>query len=281
MNISDYIIEISVFVFFILTFITAWKDKNLPTILSAATFGILIEIMFVFIGGYHYKQFLVNIFDVPIWIGLGWAFIIYSAIETSKKIPVQPWGIPAVAGLTALTLDLGLDPIAEGLGWWHWTRGNGFLGVSYDNFVGWLLIVSAFTGFNQLFQTIWGKNNWKKWAFPFISIATSILSILCIQFGLDALYKLTSEGFIFYIVHSIFVAWVVLAATINKPIKWFQLAVPTYFHLLFFVLAVVENLTQQHSELYGIMALASSFSLAWYLIIPTPTLPSKEPSSTL
>lgn len=267
MNVVDYIIEISVFVFFILTFITAWKYKKLPTILSAVTFGILIEIMFVFIGGYHYKQFLINIFDVPIWVGLGWSFIIYSAIETSKKVPIKSWGMPAVAALMALTLDFGLDPIAEGLGWWHWTRGDGFFGVSYDNFVGWLLIVGAFSGFIQLFQTLWGSNGWKQWVFPFVSIISSMLLILCIQFGLDALYKITSEGFIFYIIYNIFIVWILLSAI--KQMKWFQFAIPIYFHLLFFILAITTNLIKEHSEFYGVMALASSFSLIWYLFIPS------------
>lgn len=58
---------------------------------------------------------------VPLWIPIGWSFVVYVAMRTSDKLEADWRFRPVVDGLLALNLDLTLDPIAAHNGWWTWT----------------------------------------------------------------------------------------------------------------------------------------------------------------
>ncbi len=66
-------------------------------------------------------HFLVDPVRVPMWIPLGWAFVVYTAMQTSNKLEPS-WKVrPVLDGLLALNLDFALDPIAAHKGWWSWS----------------------------------------------------------------------------------------------------------------------------------------------------------------
>ncbi len=57
---------------------------------------------------------------VPLWIPLGWSFVVYVAMRTSDKLEPS-WKVrPVLDGLLALVLDFTLDPIAALNRWWNW-----------------------------------------------------------------------------------------------------------------------------------------------------------------
>ena len=57
---------------------------------------------------------------VPLWIPLGWSFVVYVAMRTSDKLEPS-WKVrPVLDGLLALVLDFTLDPIAVLNRWWFW-----------------------------------------------------------------------------------------------------------------------------------------------------------------
>jgi hypothetical protein len=118
---------------------------------------------------YEYPEtFLISIYEVPIWIPIGWGVIFYLAMLTSDRLICSPrrlvsglisgpdkrpnfgiWRRAALARAVmdaslALTIDLALDPIAQAEGWWTWTprlQTTEFFAIPVSNFVGWFAII--------------------------------------------------------------------------------------------------------------------------------------------
>lgn len=257
------LIELSIYAMFIATLWWAWKrgSHDVAIIGAGALFGLTVELLFVHLaGGYEYGRFLIMIFDAPLWVSLGWGVIIYAAHRTSGALSIRAWGRPMAAALMAVSLDFALDPIAEGLGWWHWKRASEFFGVSYDNFVGWLLIVGVFSAGVRLL-VYWRKSE-RAWM-PFAALVPAAGIVFGSKYVLEPLYDLSSEGLIFYIVHTAYVAAALVAG--RHRIVWYRVVVPVYFHALFFVLLVSTGLAVEHPELYGVFAIVGSTSLLWFL----------------
>lgn len=118
---------------------------------------------------YEYPEtFLISIYEVPIWIPIGWGVIFYLAMLTSDRLICSPrrrvsglisgpdkrpnfgiWRRAALARAVmdaslALTIDFALDPIAQAEGWWTWTprlQTTEFFAIPVSNFVGWFAII--------------------------------------------------------------------------------------------------------------------------------------------
>jgi uncharacterized membrane protein len=255
---ADMVIEASAYLLFALTVWTAWRRSawDLMVVLCGALFGLAIELMFVHLaGGYKYGDFAVMLGGAPLWVACGWGLIIYACCSTASELDVEGWGKPATAALMAVSLDFALDPIAESLGWWNWLRPDpGFFGVSYDNFVGWLLIVGSYCAFCLLWRG-------KAWAPPVSLLLAASVVAACTPV-LEALYPHLGEGLVFYVVHTGFLA-TALAARWRK-VAWYRVVMPVYLHGLFLALLVFTGLAEQHPELYGVFAMASSVSLLWF-----------------
>ncbi len=72
------------------------------------------------IYAYPESSYLLYLLRVPVWIPVGWAFVVYVAMRTSDKLEPN-WKIrPVLDGLLALNLDFALDPVAEINEWWTW-----------------------------------------------------------------------------------------------------------------------------------------------------------------
>ncbi len=263
--IDRYLVEASAFALFVYLGITAYRKgpRDVVFLFASAVYGLLIELMFVhFAGGYEYGSFLVMISGAPLWVAAGWGVIMYGILRAVRELDVAEWSKPAAAGLMAVSLDFALDPIAEALGWWHWKRPDpGFFEVSYDNFVGWLLIVGSFVGASMPLRKWWG---------PLVALPISVAIVAGCTPVLEAIYPHTGEGAVLLVVHTVFVAVAIAGA---RP-RLEHLVVPAYFHALFIGLLFAEDLTDTAPELYGVFALASSLSLLWFT--PRPREPQRS-----
>jgi uncharacterized membrane protein len=166
---------------------------------ASSLFGLIIEVFFVhFYSGYSYGNFYLDPpvlgESVPLWVAVGWGTIIYVSREAAARTGM-PWAAQAGwAALLALLIDLGLDPVAEAAGWWHWSRAGDYFGVPYDNFIGWLMIVGLYN--------LWLSALWEKWKPglmvsdtlpPLIAIPLAAMSVAAGQVILEKVYPLIGE----------------------------------------------------------------------------------------
>jgi hypothetical protein len=88
--------EISVYLLFFICLFHSLRHqgKDLGYLLGALLFGLLLEFVDVyFLKGYSYGRFKFMLgsapFDIPFWIGVGWAVIIYSSKKFTDQF--QSW----------------------------------------------------------------------------------------------------------------------------------------------------------------------------------------------
>jgi uncharacterized membrane protein len=85
-------------------------------------------------------------FGVPFWIPVGWGGIIYAATWTAGRLQIPWWARSIVSSFLVVTIDFSLDPIANLMNFWTWQYpAVSFIGVPYDNFIGWYLIVLIYS----------------------------------------------------------------------------------------------------------------------------------------
>ena len=277
----NVVIELCTLTFAIACCYEAYKlgVARLATFIASVLFGVAVEVYFVTqYAGYSYGPFLVDPTilggHVPVWVGCGWGVIIFAAMTASDRMGI-PWGIqPAVDALLAVSIDFALDPIAEALGWWHWTRpvppDQMFYGVPFDNFCGWLMIVGFFSLFVRIGYHLWepGTHAWGDVLVPIGALVPCILSVAVCQFGLDAAYGVLTEPVVFAIVAATLLlaaaAALAQAAPEASPRPWYLTAVPVVFHGLLLLFLYLEGLYQAEVTLVILMPLAAFASLVGY-----------------
>lgn len=96
-----------------------------------------------------------KVFDlVPITVAFSWPPLALAALQISQRFPKYALlAMPAAL----LVFDLILDPGATNLGFWTWEFKQGFYGVPWQNFFGW--IVSGFLAALALTTTVKAKLN--------------------------------------------------------------------------------------------------------------------------
>jgi hypothetical protein len=115
----------------------------------AVLFGVFLEWMTIQqLNAYQYGQFLVMIHGAPLWIGVGWAVIIYSGMVLLENWHMPNFARPFMVGFFALNLDIALDVVAIRQGFWHWTipLNSQWHGVPWGNFWAWFIVVSSYSG---------------------------------------------------------------------------------------------------------------------------------------
>lgn len=120
-----------------------WKRQEVFIFfVSCFLYALLFEDMNITLtSDYSYNKEAWLVFhETMLAIIFGWCGIAYAVVITIEKNPtINSWnpiekGI--IAGLLALTIDLGIDATAYAYGLWFWTEGF-FFGVPIVNFVGW------------------------------------------------------------------------------------------------------------------------------------------------
>lgn len=116
-------------------------------------------------GGYYYNDnFMFFIYDLPLFVALAWAIIIYTSKRIADSLPIKEFSKLFAASLLVLLIDLAIDVVAIRLGYWTWigySFTDGFFGVPADNFIGWLLVSFTFFLLNDLVvkDKFFGKEN--------------------------------------------------------------------------------------------------------------------------
>ena len=163
-------------------FLRRWP--RLFEILSCAIFGIILEIGNTYLAHtYSYSQnFAINLAQVPVAIGLGWAVIIYCAMLLSDQYNI-PWTLrPFMDALTAVILDLSMDAVAIRLGFWSWTipLDREWYGVPFENLVGWILVTLSFSFLIRFIRTL----NSRRTLTRLLMIGSPLLAYLGLMIGL-------------------------------------------------------------------------------------------------
>lgn len=256
----------------------AYKEgaANLTTLLVSMAFGLAIEVYFVTqYAGYSYGDFLFEVpgfgHHVPLWVAAGWGTIIYISMQASDRMPL-PWFLrPAMDGLLAVSLDVTLDPVADGLGWWNWSREAQFFGVPYDNFVGWVLIVSSYSLFVRSgFELLRKQGLWKDIVVPIVALIPAVLAVAGVQIALDKVfYPWLGEPVSFFALVVLLGSLLAIALPRQEwrtmpPLPWFLWVVPSAYHLLMVVLLFATGLGTTHPELFLFMLVAPLVSLLLY-----------------
>ncbi len=83
---------------------------------------------------------------VPVAVAVTWAAVITAAMALAARLrEPSPVGRALVAALLGVVLDLLMEPVAAARGLWSWTPPGPWLDVPIGNFVGWGVIVGAYT----------------------------------------------------------------------------------------------------------------------------------------
>lgn len=153
-------------------------------IVSCAVFGMILEIGNTYLAHtYSYStSFLVNLAHVPVAIGLSWAVIIYCVMLMSDQYNVPWYFRPFTDALSAVLLDMTMDIVAIRLGFWTWTipLNSEWYGVPFENLVGWILVVLAFSFIIRFIRTL----NPKRLLTIFIMVLSPFLSYVGLLLGL-------------------------------------------------------------------------------------------------
>lgn len=127
--------------------------------LGAMIYSYAAEVAFVHGHAYEYSRafFWILPGGVPAWVPVGWGTMVFAASFVANQTGLVWWTRPFGAALLALLLDIALDPLAVALGFWRWTPGDSFYGVTWNNFTGWLIIVSSYSLVVEIMYRRWLK----------------------------------------------------------------------------------------------------------------------------
>ena len=179
----------------VLCLVHAWKTgkrakpstlRPFYTMLAVAVFTFIVEFKLSNDPNnsiYDYpKTWLLLLVGVPLWIPLGWAWVVYLGMATARELGMKWYYQPLMAGFLALSLDFLLDPIADLYGWWIW-RGLGytlFFNIPVSNFMAWFVIVCGFA-----YAALWlgrkfpaGQGWWRDLLPPVLAILPAFVAVV-------------------------------------------------------------------------------------------------------
>jgi len=154
-----------------LAFRTGWAD--VVSLGAGAAYGMLIEISNLQLThAYQYGSFALTILGVPAAIGLAWGNQLYAARLISDSTSLPRWAQPILEALLIICVDLLVEPIATGLGFWTFQGAPGvnWFDTPLSNFWAFFWVVVAFSGAMQIL----GKRRWKHWRLPAAPAALAI-----------------------------------------------------------------------------------------------------------
>ncbi|MDD3386786.1 MAG: carotenoid biosynthesis protein [Candidatus Pacebacteria bacterium] len=176
------------FLFFLLLLREIFKKNGgrVYELLSCAVFGVILEAINISIAHtYYYSDiFLVNILDVPLAIGLGWAVIIYCAMLLSDQYNT-PWQVrPFTDAFIVILTDLVLDVVAIRIGFWYWKIpfNQEWYGVPFENLVGWIFVAISFSFVIRFIRTL----NPKRFLTKLLMVFSPLIAYigLCLQLAI-------------------------------------------------------------------------------------------------
>ncbi len=163
MNVVLLVAEAGIIALFGFCLRAAWREhhsdggRGIARLFSAALFATIFEDLNVRQisgrGSYFYNdKFLLDIDQVPLFIILAWAVILWGAMRISDAAPLRETARIGNDAILAVLLDLGFDVTAIRHEFWTW-RGFAFneawFGVPAGNFFGWLWVSLAFSALSR------------------------------------------------------------------------------------------------------------------------------------
>jgi uncharacterized membrane protein len=291
-------LELCVYVLFAWGLYAAIHRSRLDamTLVAACLFGFVIEYLFStplselphwlyeLMGGaraqsgnsYKYARFLIAIEGVPLWIILGWASIIHSAMRTTSRLGFGLWRASLADGLLAASLDFSLDPIAESVGFWKWdivekTPGlSTAFGIPLDNFLGWMMIVGTLSLTLRLSSTWivkWGSRFWIELGFIVASLVVSLAMAVELQNVYDWLYwRITPAGTFMLVFGTAALLTVTQLPWLRRdqPIDYWTLSFVSFLHVYMLSMLFIHRVYDTRPALLGLMPLLAIGSLLAY-----------------
>lgn len=195
-NIYSLFFEFGAILAFLLILRQEYKNIRLREILILAfIYGLLLEIINTHLSkSYYYgKDFLFQIYGIPLAIASGWAIVYYTTRKISKKFQFKWYAAPFFMALIAVIFDMVLDPIAIRLGFWSWriSFGEEWFGAPYDNLIGWMAVIWTFTFLINLSeQNLFSENISRAIKYSAVIISPILLSLQITVFvGLSAIFS--------------------------------------------------------------------------------------------
>jgi len=153
----------------------AWRrQRDLFWVIPAAiVFGFVIEYSQVSKATppYHYTEALVPLPGmVPLGVVLSWGTIIYAVLSTLRLLKLSRLSRPIVAGLLATAIDFVSDPAFVSLDFWIWAEPGAWFGIPWTNYVGWFVIVAAYTLWHDVLLRIGPKRTWVQIAAAWLTV---------------------------------------------------------------------------------------------------------------
>jgi hypothetical protein len=142
---------------------------------------------------YYYTEAIITLpGPVPLGVVLGWCITFFAVIQTSRWLGVS-WKVqPFVSGLLAVNLDLITDPAFVAIGFWVWNLPGNWYGIPWDNYVGWMVIVSSFVFCINLAYRWFpeGEKTWRDALIAFAAVIPAFLMFMLIMVSYVALVGL-------------------------------------------------------------------------------------------
>ncbi len=111
-----------------------WMITIFTVTFTAEVVGIHTGLIF---GSYNYGEVLgIQLFGVPLIIGVNWVLIILGAILLANKISERLLISALLTGMLAFAFDYILEPSAVNLGYWRWENGI----IPVRNYISWFLL---------------------------------------------------------------------------------------------------------------------------------------------
>lgn len=151
-----HLFELACLGFMVLSIVHAWmrwgKQRTIFFFMFALIYGVILEdITVTFSGYYEYNphawiQFHNTMMAVPFC----WTAVIYVTQYIIEENPAL-MGLKKIekgllAGVLAVSIDVGIDAVFVGYGLWRWAEGQWF-GVPLANFTAWFMAVGGFIVF--------------------------------------------------------------------------------------------------------------------------------------
>jgi uncharacterized membrane protein len=117
-------------------------------LLCLVSYGFVLEhtAILVFSSHAYGPEWRLAPLGVPLAVAAAWAAVIVAAMALAARLgPASPLARGAAAALVGVSLDLLMEPVAVQGGRWRWTPPGPWLEVPVGNFVGWAVIVGAYT----------------------------------------------------------------------------------------------------------------------------------------
>lgn len=192
-NFYLFLFEFGAIAAFLLILRRECKNRQLLEILVLTfIYGMLLEITNTHSSqSYFYsKDFLFQIYGIPLAIGAGWAIIYYATRKAAEFYQLKWYQAPFFMALIAVIFDMVLDPIAIRLEFWTWRipLDQEWFGAPYDNLVGWMAAIWTF----GLLINLSERDFWSKKESKMIKYAAAIVSPILLSLQITVFVSLSA-----------------------------------------------------------------------------------------